>query len=79
MLYLYGYHTMDYEDIVDYAIDYTGIDITYDKALKYVKKRRNSVVNRIQILNEDFWRDTSKTTLVVGQNEYNLPTSTAED
>lgn len=79
MLYLHGNYPMDYEDIVDYAIDYTGIDIEYAAALKYVQKRRNFVVSKLQMLNEDFFWDTKKTNLVANQNEYNLPTSTADD
>jgi len=79
MQYLYGYILMDYEDIVDYAVDYTGIDISYASALKYVNKRRNFVISKLQILNEDFFRDTKKTNLIAEQNEYNLPTSTSAD
>lgn len=38
---------MDYQDIVDYATETTGLSISYDEALKYVRKRRNAIFNAI--------------------------------
>lgn len=70
---------MDYEDIVDYAVSYTWIDIDYNDALVYVKKRRNFVVSRLQMDNEDFFWDTKKANLGALQNEYTLPVSTPAD
>ncbi len=38
---------MNYEEIVDYAKETTGLSIEYADALPYVKKRRNDVFNAI--------------------------------
>ncbi len=67
---------MDYEDIVDYAVEHTGININYAKALKYVKKRRNFIVDYIRNkINSRYFYKTSYTNLVSWQQSYDIPQS----
>jgi len=69
---------MDYQDIVDYATEHTWIDITYAKALKYVQKRRNYILDCIRSkLWEKYFYQTYYTDIVAWQNEYTLPVSSS--
>lgn len=71
---------MDYQDIVDYAVDHTWVNITYDKCLKYAKKRRNQIVNIIKSkVDEYYFNDIYFTDLIAWQNEYTIPQSNATD
>lgn len=67
---------MDYEAIVDYAVDHTWISKTYANALKYVQKRRNSIVNAIRNkISTRYFYKTSYTNIVAWQHSYDIPTS----
>lgn len=69
---------MDYQDIVTYATEHTGISITLDKALKYVKKRRNNIADIIKDkINKDYFSTIFTTDIVAGQRTYVLPTASS--
>lgn len=56
---------MNYTKAVDYAVNHTGLSITYDEALPYFNKRRNEIVNIIKDrVNKDFFFDIFSTDLV---------------
>jgi len=70
----------NYQDIVDYATEHTGVNITYEKALKYVQRRRNYIVDCIRTkIGENFFYKTYYTDIVSNTNEYSIPTSSATD
>lgn len=70
----------NYQDIVDYATEHTWVSITYAKALKYVQKRRNYIIESIRAkFWENFFYKTYYTNIVAGTNQYDIPTSSASD
>ena len=68
----------NYQEVVDYSVEHTGVSITYAKALKYFNRRRNYIIDCIRSKTwEYFFHKTYYSNLVAGQNQYTLPTSSS--